>query len=194
MRNCISFGAGRAMTNGGTQWQEAVMDGRQIIDDRLSADFVTFSVERRRRLLDHDHPKRISPGVLNHQLESFNATCVGFVIKPNHVHALIWFPAVRQLSRFIHGWKRMSSFEIRKWYRAEAPDYCQAFGEGNRLWQPKYYAFEISSETKQEEKLHYLHLNPVRAGLVNQATDWKWSSAGLYECQRTVGVPIRWIR
>ena len=31
---------------------------RQIIDDRLYAHFVTFSVYRRRRLLDHDHPKR----------------------------------------------------------------------------------------------------------------------------------------
>ncbi len=32
---------------------------RRIIDDRLYAHFVTFSVCRRRRLLDHDHPKRI---------------------------------------------------------------------------------------------------------------------------------------
>ena len=38
---------------------------RQIIDDRLYAHFVTFSIHRRRRLLDHDHPKRNLLGVLN---------------------------------------------------------------------------------------------------------------------------------
>ena len=38
---------------------------RRIVDDALYAHFVTFSVFRRRRLLDHDHPKRIVLGVLN---------------------------------------------------------------------------------------------------------------------------------
>jgi len=38
---------------------------RQIIDDLLYAHFITFSVFQRRRLLDHDHPKRILLGVLS---------------------------------------------------------------------------------------------------------------------------------
>lgn len=74
------------------------MDRRCIIDDQLYTHFVTFSVERRRRLLDPDHPKRIVLGVLNHQLESFEAHCIGFVLMPNHVHALIWFPETGKLS------------------------------------------------------------------------------------------------
>ena len=65
----------------------------------------------------------------------------------------------------------MSSFEIRNWYRAEAHAYCQEFGEGDRFWQLHYYSFEIFYEAKQEEKLHDMHPTPVRAELVNQATD-----------------------
>jgi len=65
------------------------MNGRRIIDDQLYSHFVTFSVERRRRLLDHDHLKQIILGVLTHQLQTFDARCVGFVIMPNHVHAVI---------------------------------------------------------------------------------------------------------
>ena len=140
------------------------MARRRMIDDQLYSHFVTFSVERRRRLLDHDHPKQIVLGVLNHQLQSFDARCVGFVIMPNHVHALIWFPKTGQLSRFMHGWKRMSSFQIRNWYRTNAPKYFAEFGEGHRFWQPKYYSFEIYQRQKQEEKLTYMHQNPVRAG------------------------------
>jgi len=43
------------------------------------------------------------------------------------------------------------------------------------------------------EKLNYLHLNPVRAGLVEKAVDWRWSSARWYEQRRSVEVPIQWI-
>ena len=170
------------------------MDRRRIIDGQLYTHFITFAVERRRRLLDLDQPKRIVLGVLNHQLESFQAKCVGFVLMPDHVHALVWFPATGKLSRFIHGWKRMSSFQLRNWYRTTAPAYFSEFGEGQCFWQPKYYSFEIDNEKKQEEKLDYMHQNPVRAGLVTRATDWKWSSARWYACQRTVGVPIQWVR
>ena len=58
---------------------------------------------------------------------------------------------------------------------------------------PKYYSFEIHERAKLEEKLRYLHENPVRAGLVDHRTDWQWSSARWYEWGMPVGVPIRWV-
>jgi putative transposase len=111
---------------------------------------------------------------------------------PDHVHAIVWFPVTGQLSRFMHGWKRMSSFHIGQWYRKVSPKYFESFGEGDRFWTPKYYSFEIYSPRKLEEKLTYMHLNPVRAGLVDRAIAWKWSSARWYDQRRSVGVPIRW--
>jgi len=166
---------------------------RRIIDDLLYAHFVTFSVFRRRRLLDHDHPKRILLGVLNEELQQHQGSCVGFVVMPDHVHAIIQFSTPGRLSRFMHGWKRKSSFHVRAWYRRAAARYFEGFGEGDRFWQPKYYSFEIDGESKLEEKLRYMHENPVRSGLVEQATDWKWSSARWYEWRRSVGVPIQWV-
>src|SRR5437868_15255903 len=98
-------------------------DSRREYVDQRYIHFVTFCVHRRRRLLDLDQPKRIVLGVLNHQLEANSAKCVGFVIMPDHVHALIWLPDPRDLRRFLHGWKRMSSFAIRGWYAAHALRY-----------------------------------------------------------------------
>jgi len=166
---------------------------RQVIDDRLYAHFVTFSVWRRRRLLDHDHPKRIVLGVLNEELHQRKARCVGFVIMPDHVHGIAWFPSPGQLSGFMHGWKRKTSFHVRQWYRRAEASYFEGFGEGDRFWQPKYYSFEIYDTKKMEEKLQYMHENPVRAGLVAKATDWRWSSARWYQWRQTVGVPIHWV-
>jgi putative transposase len=165
---------------------------RRIYDQELFAHFVTFSVERRRRLLDYDQPKRIILGCLYEELETFGSTCVGYVIMPNHVHAVIWLPKPGQLSEFMHAWKRKSSFHVKEWYRDAAPDYPDEYRDG-KFWQPKYYSFEIYQRAKLEEKLQYMHENPVRAGLVMRATDWRWSSARWYAWQQTVGVPIRWI-
>jgi len=38
-----------------------------------------------------------------------------------------------------------------------------------------------------------MHTNPVKAGLVERADDWRWSSARWYTRRQTVGVPISWI-
>lgn len=166
---------------------------RRIVDDKLYVHFVTFSVYRKRKLLDHDHAKRIFLGWFNEVLDQYEATCVGFVLMPDHIHALVWLKKVGQLSRFIHSWKRRSSVGLREWYRQVSPQYTAGFGEGDRFWQPKYYAFEIYERKTLEEKLQYMHLNPVRVGLATVATDWRWSSARWYEWNRSVGVPIRGI-
>ncbi len=131
--------------------------------------------------------------MLGEELRRRAAKCVGFVLMPEHVHAIVWFPETGQLSSFMHGWKRKSSFHIRGWYRSEAPNYFEGFGEGDCFWQAKYYSFEICGQAKLLEKLNYMHENPVRRGLVERATDWKWSSARWYEWRRSVGVPIEWI-
>ena len=169
------------------------MNTRRVFDDRLYAHFVTFSVANRRRLLVHDHPQRILLGVLADRLEKCQSKCVGFVVMPDHVHAVLWFPQPGQLSAFMHEWKRQSSLRIRKWYRENAAEYGQTFEDKGRLWLPKFYSFEIHSRDKLEEKLDYMHLNPVRSGFVNRATEWRWSSARWYEGGRSVGVPIEWV-
>jgi len=52
------------------------------------------------------------------------------------------------------------------------------------LWQTEKNVFPIFSERKFMEKVQYIHQNPVRAGLVERATDYRWSSARIWEgCQ-----------
>ncbi len=171
----------------------AMSDRRRSYTDQRYVHFVTFSIFRRRRLLDLDQPKRITLRVLNYQLEALSAKRLGFVLMPDHVHGLIWLSESNQLRRFLHGWKWISSFEIRRWYAEQARNYSARFGQGDRFWQPKYHAFQIYSEQKLTEKLDYMHQNPVRAGLVQAAVDRPWSSARWYLRHQSVGVPISWI-
>jgi putative transposase len=49
------------------------------------------------------------------------------------------------------------------------------------LWQTEKNVLPIFSEGMFMEKLNYIHQNPVRAGLVEKARDYRWSSARIWE-------------
>ena len=52
---------------------------------------------------------------------------------------------------------------------------------------------DLLDPAKIDEKLNYMHLNPVRAGLVEHPTEWRWGSARWYIEGRTVGISIQWV-
>src|SRR5262249_9867175 len=47
------------------------------------------------------------------------------------------------------------------------------------LWQGRYKSFPVQQDDHLLTLLRYLERNPVRAGLVERAEAWPWSSAGL---------------
>jgi putative transposase len=50
-----------------------------------------------------------------------------------------------------------------------------------RFWQEgPGYDRNLTSQTTVLSAIDYIHLNPVRRGLVARAVDWKWSSARVY--------------
>jgi len=53
------------------------------------------------------------------------------------------------------------------------------------LWQHDSNLFSVTSESTFMQKVNYIHQNPVRAGLVERAEDYKWSSARYWKkCPR----------
>ena len=78
---------------------------RTIYDEEGYAHYVTFTCYKRRRLLDDDMNKQIVIGILNEQRKQQNGVCSGFVVMPEHVHLIIWFPDPNQLSYFMKQWK-----------------------------------------------------------------------------------------
>jgi hypothetical protein len=58
------------------------------------------------------------------------------------------------------------------------------------VWQAGFYDINIYSPKRLREKLKYMHNNPVAKGLVAEASDWPWSSAGHYHDCRPVAVPV----
>jgi hypothetical protein len=49
-----------------------------------------------------------------------------------------------------------------------------------RFWQRRFYDFNVWSVRKKNEKMNYMHFNPVKRGLVKDPQDWPWSSHCFY--------------
>jgi putative transposase len=54
-----------------------------------------------------------------------------------------------------------------------------ARGESGLLWQRRYFDRALRTVKEYGETVTYIHQNPVRAGLVERAEDWPWSSVGI---------------
>jgi putative transposase len=52
----------------------------------------------------------------------------------------------------------------------------QRRGTHGELWQPRFFDRALRTVEEYNEKVEYIHLNPVRAGLVSRPEDWRWSS------------------
>lgn len=169
------------------------MPSRQIYDEDCQAQFITFSCYRRRRLLDHELIRDALVEILSEKIQHDKGICSGYVIMPNHVHMIVWFEDASRLPKFMQRFKQSSSILLKKRLLGLVPNYAKTFAKNDPFWQPKYYAFNLYSLKKAEEKLNYMHKNPVKAGLVERAIDWQWSSARHYELNETSLVPLKWV-
>ena len=102
----------------------------------------------------------------------YNADMLGhyllhaFVVMPNHVH-LLATPAVAlpKLTKSLKG------------ITAKRANAMLAL-TGSPFWQEESYDHLVRHEREFEKIRHYIEENPVRAGLVREAREYRWSSAG----------------
>jgi putative transposase len=60
----------------------------------------------------------------------------------------------------------------------------QGLRQNARVWQERFYDFNVWAEGKRTEKLQYMHFNPVKRGLVAEPEEWMWSSFRDYYCRQ----------
>jgi putative transposase len=166
------------------------MPRRRVFNYPGAVHFVTFSTYQRRRFLEPDRSKEIVLEVLQCFLAPHGTGCTGFVVMPNHVHAILLGGPEFQASKFIQIWKKTSSYRIKQFYREHMDRYRSLCPEDCPIWQASFYDANLDSDEKINEALDYMHQNPVTAGLCECTVEWRWSSARFYEDGGGVGVTI----
>jgi putative transposase len=147
--------------------------------------FLTFSCYRRLPLLGTMHARNVFVDALEKMRERYGFLLVGYVVMPEHVHLLITEPLKGSPSVVLKVLKQRVSRDLRKKKRGgPTGQLCLPFmrrDEGlGRFWQPRFYDFNIYSAKKKQEKLEYMHANPVTRKLVEHPKDWPWSSFSSY--------------
>lgn len=126
--------------------------------------FIIFSCYGRAPLLHTAEAADTFEGTLERVRRWYGFCVSGYVVMPEHVHLLVSEPERGSLAVAIQMLKQVVARKLR------------AAGAVGRIWQPRYYDFNVWSERKRIEKLRYLHRNPVARGLVACPQDWPWSS------------------
>jgi hypothetical protein len=73
-------------------------------------------------------------------------------------------------------------------------------GEAGELWQGRFFDRALRTVKEYMETVEYIHLNPVRRGLVKNSEEWQWSSVHEYagvtgdEQERRCGLRIDRVR
>jgi REP element-mobilizing transposase RayT len=85
---------------------------------------------------------------------------------PNHVHVVIETLEGHTLSDVVKSWKSFTSRQANS-----------RLGRTGAFWEPDYFDRYMRNEDHLMRTIEYVENNPVKAGLVNKAVDWPWSSA-----------------
>ena len=92
---------------------------------------------------------------------------LAYVLMRNHWHFVLW-PAVQgQIEKFQHLLTTTHAVRRRQ--------ITCTVGQGH-IYQDRYRAFGIWTERYYLNVLRYVEQNPLRAGLVQSAAEWRWSS------------------
>jgi putative transposase len=91
---------------------------------------------------------------------------LAWCLMPNHVHVVIELTEGHSLTDIVRSWKSFTARRANVQLERSGP-----------FWHPDYFDRYMRNEEHLAQTVEYVELNPVKAGLVTNAEDWRWSSA-----------------
>ena len=125
--------------------------------------FVTICPHERQRLLASDSMHQQFITFCRRAPEVAQVFVGRYVLMPDHIHVFVSCGGSQPLSHWV---KALKGFLAKGWREAQlaAP-----------FWQESFFDHMMRSGESYSAKWDYVFQNPVRAGLVADARDWKWA-------------------
>jgi putative transposase len=156
--------------------------------------FITCSCYRRLPLLRSGRAKKMFTKVLGEVRDRYGFALVGYVVMPEHIHLLIGEPAHGTPSTVMQVLKQRVSHRLRRKRRTSGAQLSLRFDRSGQtlphFWQLRFHDFNVWRHKKRAEKLQYMHLNPVKRGLVSHPRHWPWSSFSFYANRKAELIPM----
>lgn len=170
--------------------EEQFRKTRQAWNEPGHAHFLTYSCYRRLPLLSRDVPRLWIVDAFERTREELDVALWAYVIMPEHVHVLVHPRTTHyEMRRILVLLKQPVAKAAHHWLREhhqfawiERLTVVYPSRQLFRFWQPGGgFDQNIFREKSVPAIMEYIHANPVRRGLVERPTDWKWSSARFWE-------------
>lgn len=160
--------------------------------DDGQAHFLTFSCYRRLPLLSKDRTREWFVEAVEAARTQHEFHLWGWVIMPEHVHLLLCpqrrtdpqGSRIGRIDEILTTIKSSVASKAIRFLKRSAPEFLKRLTVVNarrvyrHFWQPgPGFDENISHAGALRSVIDYIHLNPVRRGLVTNPTDWLWSSA-----------------
>ena len=159
--------------------------------------YITAVANDRLPVFQKDELKIITCNAIDEARNSCGFLLFAYVIMPDHLHLLTDSPkAPSDVLRYIKGIisHRVINYLKEKDYEKSLQKLQheeQKRGYHYSLWQHATNVFSIFSENVFMQKVNYIHLNPVRAGLVTDMLEYHWSSARIWRSRAEENEPLR---
>ena len=168
------------------------MKERYIIRDQEKAHFITATVVDWVDVFTRKTYRDCIIDCLDYCIKNKGMIVYGYVIMSNHVHLIIQSKDSK-LSDLIRDFKKFTAKTIldkiqtepdsrREWMleRFKIATASHSRNKNYQFWQYGNHGEEIYSEKFMWSKLNYIHLNPIRAGIVAKTSEYVYSSASNY--------------
>lgn len=132
------------------------------------AHHVTQRGNARQFILANEEERRVYLNLLRKYVELCELSLLGYCLMSNHVHLL----AVPHKSDSLAKALKQTHGRYASYWNA-------THRSSGHVWQGRFYSCPLD-ESHLWMALRYVELNPVRAGLVNRAELWGWSSARVH--------------
>ena len=158
--------------------------------------YITIVTKDRLPIFQTDPIKTIACQALDEARNSGKFSIFAYVIMLDHMHLLTDCPNTSaEVLRYVKGITGRRVIDYLKEKKYESSLAKLRHQEWKRrhdysLWQQEKNVFSIFSEGVFMQKVNYIHLNPVRAGLVERAIDYRWSSARIWQRRDAEDEPL----
>ena len=122
---------------------------------------------RRAALFEHDSDYAEFETVLLKTLQLIPVRLLAYCAMPNHWHLVVWPGPDGRLPYFMH---RLTMIHAQRWHVRHG-----TAGTGP-VYQGRYKSVRVEADGHLLTACRYVERNPLRAGLVTCAEDWRWSS------------------
>lgn len=137
----------------------------------------------RKRIFHEDADYAAFTKLLVSGRERAGISVLAYCLMPNHWHLVARPAGDRDLARYM-GW--VSNTHVKRYHQ-----YHHTTG-GGHLYQGRYKSFPVQQDDHLLMVLRYVEANPLRAGLVRRAQDWRWSSLGVSASCEGLGLVDGW--